>query len=394
MLSGKTVLIGITGGIAAYKIPELIRMFKKNGANVKTIVTPNALKFVTEVTLKTLSNNDVAISQFDVKEYKPEHIALTKEADIFIIAPATANTISKIANGICDNLLTSVACAFQKPMIIAPCMNTGMWENEAIQENIKLLKSRGVIILDPESGFLACGDEGKGRLPKLEALYESAKSALLPKQFLKEKRIVITSGGTKEEIDSVRYIGNYSSGKMGLSLAKSAQKFGAEVTLITTVEKTDFKGKTVLVKTADEMLKETENEFKNADILIMAAAVSDYRVKNKSEGKIKKTGKPIILELVENPDILKTISSQKKETQTVIGFCAESDDLINNAKKKIDTKKCDYIIANDISDKSIGFSSDYNEVYIIDKNKNVQKIEKSLKSEIADKIFERIFDEN
>ncbi len=394
MFSGKTVLIGITGGIAAYKIPELIRMFKKSGANVKTIVTPNALEFVTEVTLKSLSNNDVAISQFETKDFKPEHIALTKEADIFLIAPATANTLSKIANGICDNLLTSVACAFQKPMILAPCMNTGMWENEAVQKNIKQLKSRGVIVLEPESGFLACGDEGKGRLPQLEIIFEAAKSQLLPKQFLKGKRIVITSGGTKEEIDSVRYIGNYSSGKMGLSLAKSAQKFGGDVTLITTVQNQDFKGKTILVKSANEMLKATEKEFQNSDILIMAAAVSDYRVKNKSSVKIKKTGDSIVLELVENPDILRTLSAKKRENQTVIGFCAESENLIENAKKKIDTKKCDYIIANDISDKSIGFSSDYNEVYIIDKDKNTEKIDKSLKSEIADKIFERIFDEN
>lgn len=394
MLSGKTVLIGITGGIAAYKIPELIRMFKKNGANVKTIVTPNALEFVTEVTLKSLSNNDVAISQFETKDFKPEHIALTKEADIFLIAPATANTLSKIANGICDNLLTSVACAFQKPMILAPCMNTGMWENEAVQKNIKQLKSRGVIVLEPESGFLACGDEGKGRLPELGVIFEAVKSHLLPKQFLKNKKIVITSGGTKEEIDSVRYIGNYSSGKMGLSLAKSAQKFGAEVTLITTVQNQDFKGKNILVKSADEMLEATEKEFQNSDILIMAAAVSDYRVKNRSNEKIKKTGNSIFLELVENPDILKTLSAKKRENQTVIGFCAESENLIENAKKKIDTKQCDYIIANDISDKSIGFSSDYNEVYIIDREKNTEKIEKSLKSEIADKIFERIFDGN
>lgn len=394
MLSGKTVLIGITGGIAAYKIPELIRMFKKNGADVKTIVTQNALEFVTETTLKSLSNNDVAISQFETKDFKPEHIALTKEADIFLIAPATANTLSKIANGICDNLLTSVACAFQKPIILAPCMNTGMWENDAVQENIKHLKSRGVVVLEPESGFLACGDEGKGRLPQLEVIFDSVKSLLLPKQFLKGKKIVITSGGTKEEIDSVRYIGNYSSGKMGLSLAKSAQKSGGDVTLITTVENQDFKGKTILVKSADEMLEATDKEFKNADILIMAAAVSDYRVKNRSNEKIKKTGESIILELIENPDILKTISANKRDNQTVIGFCAESENLIENAKKKIDTKKCDYIIANDISDKSIGFSSDYNEVYIIDREKNIVKIDKSLKSEIADKIFERIFDEN
>ena len=394
MLEGKTVLIGITGAIAGYKIPELIRMFKRDGANVKVVATKNALEFTTEVTLRSLSQNDVAVEQFEVKDYKPEHIALTKEADIFLIAPITANTIGKIANGICDNLLTSVACAFQKPIVIAPCMNTGMWESEAVQENISVLKKRGVVVVEPESGFLACGDNGKGRLAGLDVIFDTVKDILLPAPFLKGKKVVITSGGTKEEIDAVRYIGNYSSGKMGLALAKSAQKFGADTVLITTVEPENFNGKTVKVKSADEMLEAVKKEFENADILVMAAAVSDYRVKNKQSGKIKKTGESLMLELVENPDILKLISAEKKENQTVIGFCAESDNLIDNAKKKIDTKGCDYIIANDISLKNSGFSSDYNEVCIVDRNKTVEKIERALKTEIADKIFERIFNEN
>ncbi len=394
LLEGKTVLIGITGAIAAYKIPELIRMFKREGANVKTVVTRNALEFVTEVTLRSLSQNEVNIEQFEVKDYKPEHIVLTKEADIFLIAPITANTIGKIANGICDNLLTSVACAFQKPVVIAPCMNTGMWESEGVQDNLEILKKRGVSVVEPESGFLACGDNGKGRLASLDVIFDTVKNLLLPEQFLKNKKVVITSGGTKEEIDAVRYIGNYSSGKMGLALSKSAVKFGAEVTLITAVPVSDFSGKVINVKSADEMLTATKEEFKNADVLVMAAAVSDYRVKNKQNGKIKKTGENLILELVENPDILKLMSQEKKGNQTVIGFCAESSDLIENAKNKIDSKGCDYIIANDISISNSGFSSDYNEVYIIDRNKGVEKIERALKTQIADKIFERIFNEN
>jgi len=394
LLEGKTVLIGITGAIAAYKIPELIRMFKREGANVKVIVTKNALEFTTEVTLRSLSQNEVNFEQFEVADYKPEHIALTQEADIFLIAPITANTIGKIANGICDNLLTSVACAFQKPMVIAPCMNTGMWESAGVQDNISLLRKRGVVVVEPESGFLACGDNGKGRLASLEVIFETVKNILLPEQFLKGKKVVITSGGTKEDIDAVRYIGNYSSGKMGLALSKSAQKFGADVTLIASVPVSDFSGKVINVKSADEMLSAVREEFKTSDILIMAAAVSDYRVKNKQNGKIKKTGENLILELVENPDILKLMSEEKKENQTVIGFCAESSDLIENAKKKIDTKNCDYIIANDISAKNSGFSSDYNEVYIVDRKKGVEKLDRGLKTEIADKIFERIFNEN
>jgi len=289
MLKGKTVLIGITGAIAAYKTCELIRLFKKNNAIVKVIVTPNALNFVTKTTLESLSQNPINIEQFDIKEYKPEHIALTDETDIFVIAPISANTISKITYGVCDNLLTTTFCAYKKPIIIAPCMNTNMWESEAIQDNLKLLKERGVKIIEPESGFLACGAEGKGRLADINLIFESAKNILLPKQILKGKKIIITAGGTKENIDAVRYIGNYSSGKMGIALADNAYKLGADVTLISTFEVK--KPYNVLVaESAEKMYNTVKEEFKNADSLIMAAAVSDYRVKNKSEHKIKKDG--------------------------------------------------------------------------------------------------------
>lgn len=390
MLKGKKILIGITGAIAAYKTIELIRLFKKNNAAVKVVVTPNALNFVTKTTLESLSQNSVDIEQFNIKEYKPEHIALTDEADIFIIAPISANTISKITHGVCDNLLTSTFCAFKKPVLIAPCMNTNMWENPAIQQNLQILKQRGIKIIEPETGFLACGTEGKGRLANINLIFEAAKNILLPKQILKNKKIVITAGGTKENIDAVRYIGNYSSGKMGFALADNAFKLGAEVVVISTVqEKKQYK--IINVNTADEMYNAVKQEFDNADSLIMAAAVSDYKVKNKQTQKIKKDGKPLILELIENPDILKEISKIKKENQTVVGFCAESQNLIENAKTKITNKGCDYICANDISHKDIGFSSDYNELYIIDKNLNIFKIEKTTKQDAAMKILEKIY---
>ena len=390
MLKGKTVLIGITGAIAAYKTCELIRLFKKNNAIVKVIVTPNALNFVTKTTLESLSQNPINIEQFDIKEYKPEHIALTDETDIFVIAPISANTISKITYGVCDNLLTTTFCAYKKPIIIAPCMNTNMWESEAIQDNLKLLKERGVKIIEPESGFLACGAEGKGRLADINLIFESAKNILLPKQILKGKKIIITAGGTKENIDAVRYIGNYSSGKMGIALADNAYKLGADVTLISTFEVK--KPYNVLVaESAEKMYNTVKEEFKNADSLIMAAAVSDYRVKNKSEHKIKKDGKPITLELVENPDILQEMSKIKKDNQVVVGFCAESQNLIEYAKAKIQKKGCDFICANDISNKEIGFSSDYNEVYVINKNLEIEKIEKTEKQIAALKIMEKIY---
>lgn len=390
MLSGKTVLVGITGAIAAYKVCELIRLFKKNNANVKVVVTPNALNFVTKTTLESLSQNAVDIEQFNIQEYKPEHIALTDEADIFVIAPASANTIAKMALGICDNLLTSTFCAFKKPVVIAPCMNTNMWENPAVEKNIETLKNRGIKVIEPDTGFLACGTNGKGRLADINLIYDTVKDILLPEQILKGKKVVITAGGTKENIDAVRYIGNYSSGKMGIALADNAYKLGADVVLISTVD-VDKKYKVINVQTAQEMYDKVNEEFKDAYTLIMAAAVSDYRVKNKSEQKIKKDGNSLIIELVENPDILKEMSKIKRNDQIVVGFCAESQNLMEFAKQKISKKKCDYICANDISKKDIGFSSNDNELYIIDKEMNVCHIEKADKQIIAMKILEKIY---
>ena len=390
MLTGKNILVGITGAIAAYKVCELIRLFKKNNANVKVVVTPNALNFVTKTTLESLSQNPINIEQFDIKEYKPEHIALTDETDIFVIAPASANTIAKMTFGICDNLLTSTFCAYKKQVVIAPCMNTNMWENPAVQENIVTLKKRGIKVVEPETGFLACGTNGKGRLAEVETIYNAVKDCLIPEQILKGKKVVITAGGTKENIDAVRYIGNYSSGKMGIALADNAYKLGAEVVLISTVD-TDKKYKVINVQTAQEMYEAVKQEFENAYTLIMAAAVSDYRVKNKSEQKIKKDGNSLVIELVENPDILQEMSKIKRNDQVVVGFCAESQNLLEFAKQKIAKKGCDYICANDISKKDIGFSSNDNELYIINKELDVYHIEKTDKQNAALKILENIY---
>lgn len=386
MLSGKTILLGITGGIAAYKMCELIRMYKRANANVLVVCTPNALNFVTKLTLQNLSQNDVAVEEFDVKDFKPEHISYADSADIMVIAPATANTISKIATGVCDNLLTSIACAFTKPVIIAPAMNCNMWENPVLQENLHKLHYQ---ILEPESGFLACGYEGKGRLCSLDKIFDKTVE-LLNYKPLKDKKIVITSGGTIEDIDPVRYISNYSSGKMGLALADTAKNLGADVTLITTKD-IQRRYNVIKVKSAIDMKSAVENEFESADCVIMAAAVADYRVKEVAPQKMKKTSEDeITLTLVKNPDILKEISSIKK-SQIVVGFCAESENLIENAKEKIAKKGCDFLIANDISRKDIGFSSDYNEVTILDKNGNMTKIERADKATVARKIFEAIY---
>ena len=392
MLENKNILIGITGGIAAYKICSLIRLYKKAGANVRVVVTPSALNFVTKLTLQTLSNNEVYVENFEIDEYKPGHISLSDEADIFVIAPATANTISKIANGICDNLLTSIACAFRKPFLLAPAMNTGMWENQFVQDNINKLKKAGYNILEPESGYLACGVNGTGRMVEVEDIFEKTVEILSQKQVLKGKKILITAGGTKEKIDPVRYISNCSSGKMGIALADSAYEMGADVTLVSTfgVEKPY---KNIVTESARDMESVVKTNLMEQDCIIMAAAVADYRIANYSEQKMKKEANDnnLILELTQNPDILKEISAMDSNAK-IVGFCAESENLLENAKIKIQKKGCDLLVANDISRKDIGFSSDLNEVYILDKNLKISHIERDTKKNIAKKILERIFE--
>ena len=391
MLENKTILVGITGGIAAYKICTLIRMYKKAGANVRVVLTPSALNFVTKLTLQTLSDNEVYVENFEVEEYKPGHISLCDEADIFVIAPATANTISKIANGICDNLLLSTACAFKKPFLLAPAMNTGMWENDFVQENISKLRTRGYHILNPDSGYLACGTNGTGRMVEVEDIYDKTVEILAQKQSLKNKKILITAGGTKEKIDPVRYITNCSSGKMGIALADCAYEMGAEVTLISTF-KLNKPYQNIVTESAQEMEKAVKSNLQYQDCVIMAAAVADYRIKEYSEQKIKKgSDDNIILELTKNPDILKEISVIESKAK-IVGFCAESENLLENAKEKIQKKGCDYLVANDISRKDIGFSSDMNEVYILDKNLKISHIDRDTKTNIAKKILEKIFE--
>ena len=401
MLSGKTVLLGITGGIAAYKVCELIRMYKRANAEVLVVCTPNALNFVTKLTLQNLSKNPVAVEEFDVQDFNPEHISYADRADIMVIAPATANTISKIAQGVCDNLLTSIACAFTKPVIIAPAMNCNMWENPVLQENLNKLHYE---ILEPESGYLACGYEGKGRLCSLDKIFDKTVELLTYKP-LNGKKIVITSGGTIEDIDPVRYISNYSSGKMGLALADVAKNLGADVTLITTKD-VSRKYNVIKVKSALDMKAAIEKEFDSANCIIMAAAVADYRVKEISQQKMKKTSDDeISLTLVKNPDILKSLCNLKHTlplgeggnlsdfrmgAPLIVGFCAESENLLENAKEKIQKKGCDFLVANDISRKDIGFSSEDNEVTILDKNGNLKRIEKASKTVIARKILEYI----
>lgn len=393
-LTGKNILIGITGGIAAYKVCELIRLFKKNNANVKVCATSSALEFVTSLTLETLSQQPVYTKQFSTDDKKPEHIALCDWADIFLIAPASANTIGKIANGICDNLLTSLACAFQKKMVMAPAMNTGMWKNKAVQNNIETLKTYGVEFVEPEEGWLACGISGQGRLADVKKIYEQVISLIDNdgsndrRYSLNGKKVVVTAGGTKENFDPVRYIGNYSSGKMGTAIADKAFEAGAEVCLIKTFP-ISREYSTVDVNSASEMFEQVKKIFAESDILIMTAAVADYRPETEAFSKIKKESQDeIILKLVKNPDILSEMCKIKSDKQIIVGFCAESDNLLENAKAKIKRKNCDFLVANDISRKDSGFSSDFNEVFVLDKELNIEKFERDTKENIAQKLME------
>lgn len=386
----KNILIGITSSIAAYKIPELIRMFKKANYDVKVVMTPEAKNFVTPLTLETLSSNRVYEQQFCPRD-NTQHISLCSWADAFIIAPLSANTLSKIANGICDNLLSSVFCAYigeKKPIILAPAMNCGMWENPFVQKNLETLKNAGCKILEPEYGFLACGTENKGRLCELKKIFE----AIECKKPLKGKKIVITSGGTREAIDPVRFISNASSGKMGRALADCAHELGARVVLISTQE-LQKPYKVVIAQDTISMLNVTRKEFieNNADYLIMAAAVSDYRVKNYSNTKISKeqAGENLTIELVKNPDILKTMCEEKSQSQKAIGFCLSSENAVKNAKKKIKDKGCDIIIANEVK---TALGTNKSEVWIIDDSLNVKKIEKTSKINIARAILEILYD--
>ena len=390
-LINKTILLGVTGGIAAYKVPNLIRMLKKKGANVVVVATKNALNFVTKLTLQTVSNNKVYVDEFETKDFDIEHIALSKKADLMLIAPLSANTLGKITNGIADNLLTSIVLAFNKPIVLCPAMNTNMWENAIVQDNLKKLKDLNFNIIEPALGLLACGDFGVGKMPDENLIVDNIVSILnYENKFLKGKNVLITAGGTSEPIDCVRFITNKSSGKMGLALAKQASYLGACVHLISTFEVNNPQFQVNKVQTALQMKNAVFENLAKADIVIMAAAVSDFRCQNPSEQKIKKNDGGLTLNLVKNPDILTQIAKEKSENQIIVGFCAESQNLIDNAKEKIKAKNCDFIVANDISNKNIGFNSDNNEVFIVDKNLNVEKFELDTKDKIAYEILKYV----
>ncbi len=386
----KNILIGITSSIASYKIYELIRKFKKNNYNTKVILTDNALNFVSPLVLETLSQNNVYYKQFLAKD-TTEHISLADWADVFLIAPISANTISKCAQGIADNLLTSVFCAYlgnKKPVVLTPAMNEGMWNNPIIQENIQKLKKLGCIFTDVKEGFLACNSEGKGRMEDIDIIFQNTIRALYQNKKNNNKKIVVTIGGTKEKIDSVRYITNASSGKMGTALADWSYYKGYDVTAVSTVN-LNKAYKTIYVKSALDMLNELNEQ--NFDYLIMAAAIADFRAENPSSEKISKEdiNEYFNLKLIKNPDIVKTIAQNKKENQKIIGFCLTDKNLINCAKEKLKNKNLDFIVANSVID---ALGKDKNKVTIIDKSGKIIHIDSDFKENIAKKILEAVCD--
>jgi len=393
-LSGKRVILGITGGIAAYKAAGLCSKLKKKGSDIFPVLTPNAEKFINPITLNALSGNKTITDMFDNNE-KVYHVVLSQSADIILIAPASANTISKIANGICDNFLTTAVVSSTCPVLFAPAMNENMWSNPIIQSNIEKLKQYGRYFFSgPDRGKLACGTEGTGRMQEEDKIIESMENLVFLNKELKGKKVLVTAGGTRENIDSVRYISNYSSGKMGYEIAMEAVFRGAEEVILITAAKNPakiFNGKTVCVSNTDEMKKETLKYFKDVDIIIMAAAVSDVIPLKKFEYKLKKKNDLIEnLKFRENENILEVIAASKKAGQVLVGFAAESSKSIENASEKIKKGNIDFIVLNDISRNDIGFGSDFNEISIIDKKGNIKEVPKTNKRLIARAILDYV----
>lgn len=393
MIDQKNILIGVTGGIAVYKVVEVASRLKKAGANVRVMMTSAATEFVSPRTFQEITGNAVFVEMFgDAAHFHVAHVALADFADLVLIAPATANFLAKAAHGIADDLLTTTILAFDKEILIAPSMNTKMYENPATQANLSVLKSRGVKILEPNAGNLACGAVGKGRLPEPEEIYAAIEKIFAPNiKNLSGKKILVTAGGTIEAIDPVRYIGNRSSGRMGYEIAKSAVNAGANVILISGKSEIQPPNdlKFIKIESALQMRDAVLENFDSVDAVIMSAAVADYRVKKISAQKIKKSADTLTLELVKNPDILKELGGLKKN-QILIGFAAETQNILDYARKKLVEKNLDFIVANDVTAEGAGFGVSTNIASIIWRGGNVESFSKMSKADLAEKITERV----
>jgi phosphopantothenoylcysteine decarboxylase / phosphopantothenate---cysteine ligase len=391
MLKGKVIVLGVTGGIAVYKAVELLRLLSKAGATVHVVMTRSATEFVTPLTFQTLSGNPVHIELFNlISEQEIGHISLAERADLFVIAPATANFVGKIASGIADDLLTTTVMATRAPVLIAPAMNVNMYHNPIYQENEARLKSHGYLFVPPACGMLACGYEGEGKLPDPCVIFEHAVAALTPKTLAGE-RVLVTAGPTREEIDPVRYISNHSSGKMGYAIARIAHLRGAEVTLVTgpTAIAPPLGVRVVNVESAQEMREAVTDHFPETDVVIKAAAVADYRPTVRAESKVKKNAAGLAVELEKNPDILAEIGA-RKEGRIIVGFAAETDDLVTNAIDKLTRKNLDMIVANDVSQPGAGFNVDTNIVKMLFRDGHMEELPLMGKDAVAGVILDRV----
>lgn len=387
------IVLGVTGGIAVYKACELLRLLQKRGIDVFVVMTQNACRFVSPLTFETLSGHPVAVDTFDRPQtWEVEHIALAKRADLFMITPATADIIGKMACGIADDMLSTTVMATRAPVLIAPAMNTGMWENAAVQQNVKTLQARGVEFVMPVSGHLACGDSGTGKMEDVEIIAEHACKMLFTKKDMKGMRVMVTAGPSREALDPVRYISNRSSGKMGYAIAQAAQRRGAEVTLLSgPVSILPPQGvKFVPFTTTQELLDKARAFVKEQDILIQAAAPADYRAKEIAPQKIKKqSGEPVTFTLVENPDVAATLGREKREGQVFVGFAAETNDVIAHAQDKLVRKNLDMIVANDVTRPGAGFDVDTNIVTLIT-GEGQEALPMMTKAEVADQILDHV----
>ena len=391
-MKGKNIVVGVTGGIAAYKVAELVRLLIKAGAQVRVAMTKSATRFVTPLTFEALSGNKVVWDMFSQEGTSMEHITWGQESDLIIIAPATANIIAKMAHGIADDFLSTLVVAATAKILVCPSMNDQMLMNPAVQDNLRILNERNFTVMESGEGQLACHSEGPGRLPEPQEIAEHAWTLLSP-QDLSGRKLLVTAGPTVEPIDPVRYISNRSSGRMGFAMAKAASRRGASVTLVSgPVSLTPPNGVTFIpVKTAEEMRNAVLENRPGCDVVIKAAAVSDYKPKESVQKKIKKGPDSLSLDLVKNPDILSELGDTKKESPCVlVGFAAETEDLLSNAEAKLKAKNLDMIVANDVSRNDAGFETDTNIVKMIFRDGHVEDSRLMTKDEVADLVLDRI----
>ena len=392
MLKGKKIVLGVTGGIAVYKAVDLVSRLRKQGCEVRVVMTEHAQQFVTPLTFKEISGNQVAVSMWSSnQEFNVEHIALANWADAFVVAPATANIIAKMAYGLADDLLSTTLLAAQAPIVVCPAMNTGMYENVATQENIAKLQGRGITVMPPAVGKLACGTSGAGRLPEPQEIVEFLNAFFAKREGdLRGLKVLVTAAGTREPIDPVRFVGNRSSGKMGYAVAQMAAERGAEVLLISGPSALSIPAnvKAIKVETTNEMLEACLESYDKVDIVIKAAAVADYRPRDVAEQKIKKkTDDALTVVMDKNPDILKTLGA-KKTHQVLVGFAAETQNLLENARDKVVKKNLDMIVANDVTAVGAGFYADTNIVKFLFANGEVRSLEQMPKVDVANCILD------